>query len=284
MGRHSNIPATFETPKNLKRRKKMKTMKQITAVVLACALLSPTAAAEGGLDEIIERGKIAIAVPLDFAPFGSAGPDLQPQGYDIDMARLIAENLEVDLELVPVTTTNRIPYLQTGKVDLVISCMGASPKRAKVVWFSAAYAPFFSGVFAPEEVQISDYADLAGKTIGVTRGALEDLELTRRAPEDANIRRFEDNATTIASYLSGQVDVLVTGNTAAAQITKDNPDKSLKTKIVIKLSPCFVGMRKGESDLLHWVNVFILHKKLGGELDEMSVRWFGEPLPELPTF
>ena len=263
----------------------MKILKKIAVAVAACALsFSPAAAAEGGLDDIIERGKIAIAVPLDFAPFGSAGPDLKPQGYDIDMANLIAEDLGVELELVPVTTTNRIPYLQTGKVDLVISCMGASPKRAQVVWFSAAYAPFFSGVFAPEEADISGYADLAGKTLGVTRGALEDLEITRRAPESANIRRFEDNATTIASYLSGQVDVLVTGNTAAAQISRDNPDKSLKTKIVIKLSPCFVGVRKGEFDLLHWVNVFILHKKLGGELDEMSIRWFGEPLPDLPTF
>ena len=263
----------------------MKTAKKLIAAVAACALLLPSAAAaEGGLEDIIERGKIAIAVPLDFAPFGSAGPDLQPQGYDVDVAKLIAEDLEVELELVPVTTTNRIPYLQTGKVDLVISCMGASPKRAQVVWFSAAYAPFFSGVFAPEATNISEYADLSGKTIGVTRGALEDLEITRRAPEGADIRRFEDNATTIASYLSGQVDVLVTGNTAAAQISKDHPDKSLKTKIVIKLSPCFVGVRKGEADLLHWVNVFILHKKLGGDLDEMSNRWFGEPLPELPTF
>lgn len=263
----------------------MKLTKKIAAAVAVCALLSPSAAAaEGVLDNIIERGKIAVGVPLDFAPFGSAGPDLKPQGYDIDMAKLIAKDLDVELELVPVITTNRIPYLQTGKVDLVISCMGATPKRAQVIWFSAAYAPFFSGVFAPEDANISEYADLSGKTIGVTRGALEDLELTKRAPEGADIRRFEDNATTIASYLSGQVDVLVTGNTAAAQISKDHPDKSLKTKILIKLSPCFVGMRKGEVDLQHWVNVFILHKKLGGELDEMAIRWFGEPLPELPTF
>ena len=261
----------------------MKIAKKFAAVVAACALLFPSvAAAEGGLEDIIERGKIAIAVPLDFAPFGSAGPDLQPQGYDVDVAKLIAEDLEVELELVPVTSANRIPYLQTGKVDLVISSMGANPKRAQAIWFSAAYAPFFSGVFAPESAAISDYGDLSGKSLGVTRGTLEDLEITRLAPEDADIRRFEDNATTIAGYLSGQVDILVSGNVVAAQISKDNPEKALQTKMVIKTSPCFVGVRKGEYDLLQWVNVFILHKKLSGDLDKLSQRWFGEPLPELP--
>ena len=259
----------------------MKIIKRIAAVVAACALLAPPAVAEGGLDDIIERGKIAVAVPLDFAPFGSAGPDLQPQGYDVDVAKLIAEDLGVELELVPVTSANRIPYLQTGKVDLVISSMGANPKRAQAIWFSAAYAPFFSGVFAPEDAAISDYGDLSGKSVGVTRGTLEDLEITRLAP-DANIRRFEDNATTIASYLSGQVDVLVTGNVVAAQIGKQSPEKALQTKMVIKTSPCFVGVRKGEFDLLQWVNVFILHKKLSGDLDKLSQRWFGESLPDLP--
>ncbi|MEM7652964.1 MAG: transporter substrate-binding domain-containing protein, partial [Pseudomonadota bacterium] len=92
------------------------------------------------------------------------------------------------------------------------------------------------------------------------------------------------NATTIAAYLSGQADVLVTGNVVASKIAKENPEKKLVTKFIIKNSPAFIGMRKGATDLLQWVNVFILHKRLGGELDTLSVKWFGEPLPPLPTF
>jgi polar amino acid transport system substrate-binding protein len=89
---------------------------------------------------------IKIAVPQDFAPFGSAGADLKPIGYDIDMANLIGRTLGVKVELVPVDSANRIPYLQTRKVDLVISSLGKNPEREKVIDFSKAYAPFFQGV------------------------------------------------------------------------------------------------------------------------------------------
>ena len=73
---------------------------------------------------ISKRGTIRIAVPQDFPPFGSVGTDLQPQGYDIDMARYLAKQMKLKLQLVPVTSANRVPYLQTDKVDLVISSLG----------------------------------------------------------------------------------------------------------------------------------------------------------------
>lgn len=76
----------------------------------------------------------------------------------------------------------------------------------------------------------------------------------------------------------------MTGNTAAAQLAVDSPDVSIDTKLILKESPAFIGIKKGDFDLLQWVNVFILHKKLGGELDAISEEWFGQPLPPLPTF
>jgi polar amino acid transport system substrate-binding protein len=162
--------------------------------------------------------------------------------------------------------------------------MGANPERAKSIWFSAAYAPFFSGAFAAAEKSIGSPADLAGMKVGLTGGTLEDLELTKSAPEGTEIIRFGDNAATLAAYTSGQVDVLVTGNTVAAKLSADKPDLSLETKFIIKESPAFIGIKKGNMDLLQWVNVFVLHKKLGGELNGLSEKWLGQKLPDLPTF
>jgi polar amino acid transport system substrate-binding protein len=253
------------------------------AVSTLTAALFATGAAYADLDDIIERGKVVIAVPQDFAPFGSVGPDLKPEGYDVDVARLIAKDLEVELELIPVTSANRIPFLQSGKVDIVISSMGANPGRAKSIWFTAPYAPFFSGVFAAPEKAIASPEDMSGMTIAVTRGTLEDLELTDMIDGDTTMRRFEDNATTIAAYLSGQADVLVTGNVIVAKMAEDNPDVAIETKFVIKNSPAFMGIAKGDMDLLQWLDIFILHKKLGGDLDDLSMKWFGQPLPPLPS-
>jgi len=95
--------------------------------------------------------------------------------------------------------------------------------------------------------------------------------------------RFGDNAATITAYVSGQVDVLVTGNTVAAKVAADNPDLAMQTKFIIKDSPAFMGVKSGEMNLLQWVNVFILHKTLGGELNSLSEKWFGQSLPELPV-
>jgi polar amino acid transport system substrate-binding protein len=235
------------------------------------------------LDQILSSGQVRIAVPQDSQPFGSMGADGQPQGYDVDVAKLIAEALEVELELIPVTSQNRIPYLQTNRADLVISSLGATPERAKSIYFSLPYAPFYSGIYSSEGTEISSYDDLGGKTVGVTQGALEDLELSNNAPDTITIQRFEDNSTTASALLAGQVEAIATGNTIAAQVIKDNPDRGIENKFVMRNSPCFIGLRRGDLDLLQWVNVFVMNKRLSGELDELSETWFGEPL-ELPSF
>ena len=108
-------------------------------------------------------------MPEAFAPFGSVGATGEHEGYDVDVAKLIAKD-RVELELVPVVSKQRIPFLETDRVDLVISTMGAN-LPCEVDQFSA-YAPFYSGIFAPSTVTINGAADLKGKTVGVTSEAL----------------------------------------------------------------------------------------------------------------
>jgi len=235
------------------------------------------------LNRILSDGVVKIAVPESFAPFGFVGKTGEHEGYDVDVAKLIAKDLNVTLELVPVVSKQRIPFLETDKVDIVVSTMGANPKRAKSINFSSAYAPFYSGAFARSGLNISSPEDLSGLKIGLTGGTLEDLEITKTAPKDASIVRFGDNAATISAFLSGQTDVLVSGNTVAAKLSADDPSLDIERKFIIKDSPCFIGIKKGNDDLLRWVNVFILHKKLGGELNKISEKWLGQSLPPLPS-
>jgi polar amino acid transport system substrate-binding protein len=253
------------------------------AALLPALALGPSAARADALADILKSGEIRIAVPQDFPPFGMAGTDMQLQGYDIDMAKLIAQQMKVKLALVPVTSANRLPYLQTKKVDLVISTLGKTPDREKVIDFSNAYAPFFFGVFGPASIKISGPADLAGKTIGATRGALEEIELGKIAPPTAVIQRFEDNNTTMTAYVTGQVELIATGNAAAAVIGMRDPSKKPETKIVMKVSPCFIGLNKGEPALLAKVNEIIKDARAAGTLNGFSEKWLGEKLPaDLP--
>ena len=245
--------------------------------------LAPIAAMADQLQDILSRGSITIGVPENFPPFGSVGSNFKHEGYDVDIANLIAKDLGVDLVLKPITSKQRIPFLTSGKVDLVVSSMGANPSRAKSIWFSSAYAPFFSAAFAGPKINVSAPGDLTGLKIGVTGGTIEDLELTRNLPDGAELIRFGDNAATISAFLAGQVKVLVTGNTVAAKVAKDNPALKLETKFIVRQSPAFIGVKQGEVNLLQWINVFVLHKKLGGKLNELSLKWLGQELPDLPS-
>ncbi len=232
------------------------------------------------LSDISSRGTLRVAVPQDFPPFGSVSADMTPQGYDIDVAKLIGDKMGVKVELVPVTSANRVPYLQTHKVDLVISSLGKNPDREKVIDFTTAYAPFFNGVFAPADLAVAKVEDLSGKTVGVTRGAVEDLELTKIAPSDATIKRYEDNNGTISAFLSGQVQAVATGNVVAAAILERNPPKRPEMKFLIKNSPCYIGLNKDEPALLEKVNGIIAAAKADGSLNAIATKWLKTDLPK----
>ncbi|EKO3963928.1 transporter substrate-binding domain-containing protein [Vibrio fluvialis] len=258
----------------------MKLFAAMSSVLMSASLLfGATTAQADQLESVQQKGVLKVAVPQDFPPFGSVGTDLKPHGYDIDMAAYLAQKLDVKLELVPVTSANRIPYLQTGKVDLVISSMGKNAEREKVIDFSAAYAPFYLGVFGSSDETVTSAQDLSGKTIGVTRGSVEDLELSKIAPSDATIKRFEDNNATLSSFLSGQVSLIATGNLVVTEIATRYPAKAPQTKFLLKNSPCYVGVMKGEEALLKEVNRLITEAKQDGLLEGFSQKWLKAPFP-----
>lgn len=245
--------------------------------------LAPAAHAQKALDEVMARKSITIAIPTDFPPYGFVGTDLKPQGLDVDMANYIGGKLGVKVELVPVTSANRIPYLQTRRADLVISTLGKNAEREKVIDFTAAYSPFFQAVFAAKSLAVRSWADLAGKSVGVTRGAIEDMELTRLAPAGTDIRRFEDNAATVSAFVSGQVQVIATGASVAGNLMARNPQLNTEYKLLIKDSPNFIGVAKGEDALRIKVNEIIAAAKSSGDLDRMAMRWLGRPAGDLPN-
>ncbi|RWM96653.1 MAG: transporter substrate-binding domain-containing protein [Mesorhizobium sp.] len=249
------------------------------AAAVGMAVASSPQARADALSDIAARGTVRIAVPQDFPPFGSVGADMTPQGYDVDIANLIGEKLGAKVEIVPVTSANRIPYLQTNKVDLVISSLGKNPDREKVIDFSEAYAPFYNGVFAPADVAVAKAEDLAGKTVGVTRGAIEDLELTKVVPASVEIKRYEDNNGTISAFLSGQVEVIATGNVVAAAILEKNPPKRPELKFLIKNSPCYIGMNKQQPELMAKINGIIATARSDGALNAISQKWLKVDLP-----
>jgi len=249
---------------------------------LAAALCVANAQAQSALDDVLKSKVIKVAVQTDSAPYGYVGTDLKPIGLDIDMANYIGKKLGVAVELVPVVSASRIPALLTKKADLVIATLGKNAEREKVIDFTAAYSPFFQAVFGPKTVTVKSFADLAGKSVGVTRGAMEDQELGKVAPPTVDTKRFEDNNATIAAFVSGQVQFVALGASVAGNMLVKNPQLASEYKLLLKDSPNFIGVAKGEDKLKAKVNEILAGAKKAGDLDAMAQKWLGRPAGDLP--
>jgi len=255
----------------------------LAAAGAALAVSAPAQAqADDSLKAVLAKKSIALGIPTDFAPYGFMGPDFKPQGLDVAVAELIAAKLGVKAELVPVSTPNRIPYLQTRKIDLIVSALGKNAEREKVIDFTIAYAPFFQAVFGPKPLAIKSFADLGGKTIAVTRGTIQDDVLQQVAPPTLKIQRFEDDNATVAAFISQQTQLLATGAAVAAAAIQKNPQVNAEYKLLLKDSPNFIGVRKGEKALLDKVNEIVRAAKADGTLETYAQKWLGRGTGNLP--
>lgn len=257
---------------------------RLLAIPFLLLALAPAAAPAAELDAIVKRGVVRVGIDLGVPPYGLTDAQQKPTGYDVDVAELFAKDLGVKLEIVQLTGPNRVPFLLTNKVDVVIATFGITPQRALSVAFSNPYVALSLVVLGPKDKKITNMAETKGMRVGITRGTTQDLDFTRLAPPGSTITRFEDDATTTAALLAGQVDVIATADLLALEIAKRNPAKNLETKFTIRLSPGAIGVRRGDPDLLQWVNTFVYFHKLNGDFSRLFEKWAGYPLPELPVF
>jgi polar amino acid transport system substrate-binding protein len=255
-----------------------------TVALAASTLLaswSVTAAAQTA-DEIKKKGSITVGMLVDFPPYGTVDASNQPDGYDADVAKLLAKDLGVKLNLVPVTGPNRIPFLLTNKVDVLVASLAVTPERAKQVQFSRPYSAATIVLYAPKKTAIKSPADLKGVRVAVARASTQDTALTAIAPQGTEIRRFDDDASAMQALLSGQVDAIGCSTTVAAQIAKRAGD-TYENKLVLKQQFMAVAMRQNQPELLKTLDDFIAKNTANGELNKLYKKWLQADLPALPA-
>ena len=253
-----------------------------TAIAVAAVLpgWAGTAAAQTA-DEIRKKGELSVGLLVDFPPYGTVNSANEPDGYDADVARLLAKDLGVKLKLVPVTGPNRIPFLLTNKVDLLIASLAITPERAKQVQFSDPYAAATIVLYGRKDANIKGAPDLKSVRVGVARASTQDIALTAAAPEGTEIRRFDDDASAMQALMSGQVDAIGCSTTVAAQIAKRVPANTYEQKFVLRQQVMAVALRPGQDELLKTVNEFIGRNRANGELNKLYNKWLGTDFPEM---
>lgn len=249
---------------------------------LATGAVAPASAQS--IDDILSKKKLTVGVLVDVPPFGLMNAEGKPEGYDPDVAKLMGKYLGVEVDIVPVTGPNRIPYLLTNKVDVLVAVFGITPERAKQVMFSIPYSTIEIQLLGPKKTEIKSIEQTVGKKIAVARASTQDTALTAIVPKGATIMRFDDDATSVQAFLSGQVDLLGSNNLIGANIAEANPAMEIEPKLVLRSQYNGITVRRGSTDFLQWINTFLYFVKNNGELDAINRKWFKAPLPALPTF
>ena len=232
-------------------------MKKLFALVLVLAIaLIPAALADAQartLDEIVESGTLTIGVFSDKKPFGYVDENGEYQGYDVYLARRLAEDLGVELELVSVDAPNRVEYLTSAKVDIILANFTVTPERAEVVDFALPYMKVALGVVSPDDALITSIEDLRGKTLIVSKGTTAETWFTANEP-DVNLLKFDTYTETFNALLDGRGDALSTDNTEVLAWAIENPGFTVGIESLGSLDTIAPAVQKGNDTVLAFVN------------------------------
>ena len=249
----------------------------LAAGALAMGFALPASAAD--LDAIKNAGAVRVGMLVDFPPFGIQDASGKPDGYDADVAKALGEFLGVQAQIVPVTGPNRIPYLLSGQVDVLVASLGITAERAEKVDFSKPYAGISIAVYGDSGLEVADAAGLAGQSLAVARASTQDTGVTAVAPQGTDIRRFDDDASAVQALMSGQVRLIGLSNVVFSQVAGVAGDRFDK-KFDLSSQVQGIAVAPGSDALLEQINAFVDQAKTDGTLDQIHQKWLGEPLPD----
>ena len=260
---------------------KLLSIKKIIAAISAAAVALSLAACSGSdnkdnggsadagsdklyrtVDEIKESGKIDIGVFSDKNPFGYVDNNGEYQGYDVYFAKRIAEDLGVELNLVSVEAANRVEYLTTGKVDIILANFTVTAERAEKVDFALPYMKVALGVVSPDSAVITSADDLSGKKLIVVKGTTAEQFFTENYP-DTELVKFDEYNEAYSALQDGRGDAFSTDNTEVLAWAMQNPGFTVGIESLGSLDTIAPAVTKGNESLLNWLNDEI--KGLAGE-------------------
>src|SRR6267143_1601918 len=246
------------------------------ALVLAVAW-PPTATAQSTLETVKKRGKLVAGVKTDFPPFGTVDSSGKNVGFDVDVAHLFAKSLFNDaqqVELVAVTSGNRIPFLQSGKIDIIIATVTVTDERRQIVEFSEPYFMSGSLLLVPKTSTAKGLDDMAGKTIAVIQGAIQDKDVEQMQPKASRVK-FGKVSEALLAVKGGRADGFVQDDVLILTLVRENPDMKAVGKAFIP-RPYGIAARKGDTEFIGWVNAQLRKMHQDGTYDRLWKKYFAD--------
>ena len=249
-----------------------KTLKTIAAAVLVSAI-GITAASADILDTIKERGTLIVGVKADYKPYGFLDTSGAIIGIEPELAKDVADKLGVDIEYVPVVSSNRMQFLEQGKIDLMIATMTDKPDRRKVVQIvDPNYYSSGTNVLALKSLGLKDWEDLRGKPVCGIQGAFYNKATSQNY--GAEIVAFKGTAEAYSALKAGNCAAFVYDDSAIVAKTTEAEWADYEMPLAtIDDAPWGLAVPLGEDNFAALMSDMIIGWHKSGRILELETKW-----------
>jgi glutamate transport system substrate-binding protein len=228
------------------------------------------------MGKIQAAGEIKIGVKYDVPPFGFKNPQNDEiEGFDVDFGKAIADKLGVEPNFIEAISDNRIPFLQDGTVDLVLSTMTINAERAQEIGFSEPYYIARGRILVPQDSDIAGIDDLGGKRVCTALGSTYEATLEEQAPE-ADLRLVDSYSECLELVQNGAVDAVSTDDVILTGMIIQDDTLKLTEDDPLTTEPYGAGLPLDDAEFKEFVDGVLEEYKSGGGWAEAYEKWVGQ--------
>jgi glutamate transport system substrate-binding protein len=235
-----------------------------------------TAPAGTSVARLQEEGEITIGVKFDVPPFGFKNPQSgEVEGFDVEIGKAIADEIGVEPRFVEAVSDNRIPFLERGTVDVILSTMTINAERDQEIDFSEPYYVARGRILVPRGSDIRGVDDLAGKTVCTALGSTYEETLREQAPQ-AERRLVDSYSECLELIQTNAVDAISTDDVILTGMIIQDDSLELVGGEELTTEPYGAGIREGDAALQELVNGVIADMKADGRWADLYQEWIGQ--------
>lgn len=252
-------------------------MLALSGLIMTFAASANDLWAQSTLQGILKRGELRVGMEAGYMPFEMRDKNGQIIGFDVDIARLMARAMGVELKLVNTAWDGIIPSLLTDKFDVIIAGMTITPERNLQVNFTQPYMHIGQSIVLSRrhEKTVTSYRDLNDPqfVISTKLGTTGDIA-ARRYLSRATIRTYESESEAVTEVRNGRVDAFVYDLPYNAVYVAQHQDSLLHLDEPFTKEALAWAIRKGDPDFLNWLDHFLAQLQRDGTYDALYEKWF----------
>ncbi|MDR2018206.1 MAG: transporter substrate-binding domain-containing protein [Syntrophobacterales bacterium] len=254
-------------------------MKRICAILTLVVVLTVATSAFAGpaLDKIMKKGELVVGTSGDYPPFSAKSKDGKLMGFDVDLAGMIADAMNLKVKVIQIPFVDLLTSLETGKIDMVVSAMTITTKRNLKFAFVGPYFVSGQALLTTEEtaIRVGNIKEInkADFVLAVPAGTTSEL-IAKKYLKSTQLIVTNDMDSAAKLLLDGKVNAVLTDNATATVVSFRFNSKGIISTGPITFELIGIAIPGDDSLFINFLENLIGTLKAGGELDELTEKWF----------